>query len=153
MYLCNNCAHLTWMWSCEGSIFGLCHSKTEEHQDTGHNPPTGAQIRGTENTVEVYIILLREIISIFCINISFSVDLKAWSNLCDTSTKSKERAEFHIRKIWRPVSAATHNSHCVSKEMKSFWSCSHETLLRLIPAVLNSENKMRSLLWTYKLTR
>ena len=37
------CSLLTWMWSSEGSIFSLCHSKTEEHQDARHNPSTGPQ--------------------------------------------------------------------------------------------------------------
>lgn len=32
------------MWSGEGSIFGLCHSKTEKHQDACHNPPTGPKL-------------------------------------------------------------------------------------------------------------
>lgn len=30
---------LTWMWSGERAIFGLCHSKTKEDQNACHNPP------------------------------------------------------------------------------------------------------------------
>lgn len=37
--VCDDCAILTWMWSGERAIFGLCHSKTKEDQDACHNPP------------------------------------------------------------------------------------------------------------------
>lgn len=47
---CDDCATLTWMWSGERAIFGLCHAKTKEDQDAGHNPPVESSHTGKCHT-------------------------------------------------------------------------------------------------------